>query len=350
MRSIRAQNVLSLSSRESSIDSPHPFPRLKRLRSISGGRPGSRKRPRPDSNTPADPDDNISDEFEPSVSDGSDNEKDDDEEDDDDSAQGRDANAVPGKKYKEIIDHGLGDALVILPELKALICRHCHYTVSAGYIDRHFREQSHPKSFSAKALGLKMKDLGIPLDFKPDPPPSRCVAPLGMDPISYWKCETCQGLFNPDSTTFDRHQCPSERKNEVLVCHWTKKKVFEVVADTSNEPAGMTVRQWAAQKLLELEERAETRIIASSTPAACIHPFLIRSGWVEFLRDMQVKDLETLKESAALPPPNDPIRVLLHRVFQELHIALKEPSSRGFQYHLFTKAGWVSRDHRSIRS
>jgi hypothetical protein len=279
----------------------------------------------------------------------SDNDKEgEDEDSDQEESMINHANILPGRRYKEIIEHGLGTGVVILPELKAIICTFCRYTVTPSYLARHCNDKGHPKSFTPASLKKKMAELNIPMNHVPELPQSACLIPTGLDAKEYWKCGGCQHLFNPDETTWKRHSCSKKSQVHTTVAHWTRHKVFEVVTDASAPDSHMTVESWAKEKLLELSEGKETQIINPTTPASRIHPFLIRSGWVDFFRPLEMSQLETLKGYTTLPSPEDPVRILLGKVFGELQQMLKKPSNREFQYHLFTPIRCVAYNNCSI--
>lgn len=257
-------------------------------------------------------------------------------------------NSLPGRRYQEITDHGLGDSVVILPELKAIICRLCNYTVPASYLVRHFNEQGHLKHFTDASVKKKMAELDIPMKYKPELPSSGCLVPTGLKPVDYWKCGGCQLLFDPEKTIWQRHSCSKKSQISTTVAHWKPHKPFEVITHVSEPDAHMTVEKWAEKMLLDLQESKESLIINPTTPASRIHPFLIRSGWIDFFRPLEMAHLETLKEYTTLPPPDDPIRNLLQKVFEELQGTLKVPSNYEYQYHLFAPKGCVAYNKYSV--
>jgi hypothetical protein len=104
----------------------------------------------------------------------------------------------------------------------------------------------------------------------------------------------------------------------------------------------MTVERWAEERFLELQEGRERLIINPTTPPSQIHPFLIRSGWFDFFRPLEMSFSEVLKGHTDLPSPKDPIRCLLQRVFGELQESLNTPSNRGLQPHFFSPTGYVA--------
>jgi hypothetical protein len=128
------------------------------------------------------------------------------------------------------------------------------------------------------------------------------------------------------------------------------KKVFEVVTDVSDPQAEMTVQKWAAEKLLELQEENESQLILPTTSKARTHPFLIRSGWINFFQSIEGSDFKALQKTTDLSSPENPIRILLQKVFGELHESLKAPSHRELRIHLFSATGCVARDSRSVSS
>lgn len=268
--------------------------------------------------------------------------RDDDGGDDEEESSTDCINILPRRRYKEITDHGLGDSIIILPELKAVICTECNYTVTPSWLIRHFNDQRHRRSFNKASVEKKMAELDIPMGYEPKPPPAGCLVPTGLKAVQFWKCGACQELFNPQTSSWQRHPCPQKSKITTTAAHWKKAIPFEVVTEVSDSDAHMTVERWAEEKLLELEEGKEDLIINPTTPASQIHPFLIRSGWIEFFRPLEMAQLETLKEYTTLPSPKDPIRVLLQRVFDELQDTINTPSNRGLQSHFFTPTGYVA--------
>jgi hypothetical protein len=257
-------------------------------------------------------------------------------------------NALPGKRYRELLDHPLGSGVTIITELGAFICKYCGYVVRGNALARHFIRK-HPTEFNDDDIKAVATLHSMPYDDFPPTPPPGCYPPPGLPQLAYWKCNGCQGLFCPKGVVYGRHTCTRRGVQEVTVCQWKPRNYFEVTLESDTNLTGQqTVEQWARAKLIQLGDPLTSEVLPTTHNAANIHPFLVRSGWADFFKPIKLADLEKLKGFSALPPMDDPLRNLMHRIFRELHHDLTAPQFYEIQYILFASKGYVGILHITV--